>query len=156
MITILIALLVVGCSSYLGWGIGNYYKKRVKFFRDVKDMLNYLINNINFYKDSVNYNLEKFINQYKPNTTLIEIVNDYKDKKIKSYALLKNDEIHLVNNIFEHLGKSDSENQIMGLKNFSFQVDELINKCDEDYNKIGKISNKLGTLLGITLAVFFI
>ncbi len=156
MISILLSILIVACSTYIGWGISNYYKKRVIFFKDVNDLLNFLINNINFLKDSINVILLNFVKQQQPSVALIEIINDYISNKKQYYILLKKEEVYIINNIFNHLGKSDSENQIAGLKNFTFQINNVIEKCEADYNKIGRISTKLGFLFGITLAIFFI
>lgn len=67
--------------------------------------------------------------------------------------VVKKEERQLLANIFNHLGKSDSENQINGLKNFSTQVQFLIKKSREDYEKVGKNATKLGFLFGLALAI---
>ena len=157
MINIVIAILIVLCTTYIGWGISNYYKQRIKFFKELNDLINYLINNINFYKDSINLVLNKFIMEHKPNPTLTKIINNYLNNSTNfNDMIIKNDEVGVLNNIFLHLGKSDSENQIIELKNYSVQVCDLIKNCERDFDRIGKISLKLGLLFGLALAVCLI
>ena len=157
MLNIVISILIVLCTTYIGWGISNYYKQRIKFYKELNDLINYLINNINFYKDSINLILNKFIIEHKPNLTLTKIINSYMNNSTNfNDIIIKNDEVSMINNIFLHLGKSDSENQIIELKNYSLQVCDVIKNCENDFNKIGRISLKLGILFGLALAVCLI
>lgn len=145
------------CSTYIGWGISNYYKKRIAFFQNLDDFIHYAMRNINFFKDSV----EQIITQYIVDSTLS---NDFKDvlvkykakKELGNILILKRNEVNLIKNIFAFLGKNDSENQIAGLKNFSSQSVVLIDNAKEEYKKVGSICTKLGFLLGLVIAICLI
>ena len=154
MLNYIIGFVIVCVTTYLGWGIDNYYKKRILFYKELNDLTNYLIQNINFYKDSVNTILSNFILEHKPNKSLENIISSYVEGQVYiNESIIKNEEYSVIKNLFLHLGKSDSENQIAELDNASFSIKKIIEKCENDYNKVGKISTKLGTLFGLTLVI---
>ncbi len=154
MINLVLSILIIACSSYIGWGIQNYYKNRISFYNNLDNFLHYLINNINFYKDCVNKILVNYLSATNDSKYLKNIIIDFMDGKNDFDSIVvKKDEKQLLTNIFNHLGKSDSENQIAGLTNFSTQVQFVLKKCREDYEKVGKITTKLGFLFGLALAI---
>ncbi len=157
MLNLIIALTLVGCTSYLGWGFNNYYKKRVRFYKELNDLINYLITNINFYKDSINKILNTFLDNYNVDTPLTKIINNYINNKIEvDDFIFKKEEISIIYNIFYHLGRSDSENEIINLRNSSIIISSIITQCEQDYNNLGKLSTKLGVLFGLALVICFI
>lgn len=154
MISLILSVLVIACSSYIGWGIQNYYKNRINFYDNLDNFLHYLINNINFYKDSINKILENYLSTTNDSKYLKNIITAFMNGKSEFDSIVvKKEERQLLANIFNHLGKSDSENQIAGLTNFSTQVQFVLKKCREDYEKVGKIATKLGFLFGLALAI---
>ena len=154
MISLILSVLIIACSSYIGWGIQSYYKNRIVFYNNVDNFLHYLIGNINFYKDSINKILSNFLSTTNESKYLKNIIVAFmNDKRDFDSIVVKKEERQLLANIFNHLGKSDSENQIDGLKNFSTQVQFLIKKSREDYEKVGKNATKLGFLFGLALAI---
>lgn len=154
MISLILSVLIIACSSYIGWGIQSYYKNRIVFYDNVDNFLHYLISNINFYKDSINKILSNFLSTTNESKYLKNIIVAFLNgKRDFDSIVVKKEERQLLANIFNHLGKSDSENQIDGLKNFSTQVQFLIKKSREDYEKVGKIATKLGFLFGLALAI---
>lgn len=154
MISLLLCVLVITCSSYIGWGIQNYYKSRIVFYENIDNFLHYLSNNINFYKDSINAILKEYVETSSDSKHLKNIISSYLKGNMNCEAvIIKKEEKQLVKNIFSHLGKSDSENQIAGFANFSTQVQLLAEKCRQDYEKEGKIATKLGILFGLALAI---
>lgn len=157
MISLILSIVVIGCSSYVGWGIQNYYKNRINFYENIDNFLHYVINNINFYKDSINKILVDYLQVSNNSKYLKNIITTYANGTLElDSIMIKKDEKQLLSNIFNHLGKSDSENQIAGLENFSIQIQFVIKKCREDYERIGKIATKLGILFGLALTICLI
>lgn len=154
MIKYIIAIVVVMCFIYLGWGLGNYYKKRIRIFQELDDFLNYAIGNINFFKDSTCSIYNSYLERFNPSKQFSDILNkQIQGKTLENTLYLKKVESVLLTNIFSNFGKSDSENQIAEFKNYSEQIKIILNKCREDDDKIGKISTKLGFLFGLALAI---
>lgn len=154
MLSLILSILVISCSSYIGWGIQNYYKNRIIFYENLDNFLHYLMNNINFYKDSVTTILKDYLKTANDSRYLKNLINSYLNGNVDcDLLIIKKDERQLVKNIFNHLGKSDCENQIAGLTNFSAQAQFLIKKSRNDYEKEGKIATKLGILFGVALAI---
>ncbi len=154
MIKIILSILIVACSSYIGWGVQKYYKNRITFYENLDNLLHFAMNNICFYKDDINTILTNYIKTSNDSKHLKSIIMSVvNDKSNFDTVVIKKEEKQLLLNIFNYLGKSDSENQIAGLTNFSKQVQFVLNKCREEYNNLGKISTKLGVLFGIALAI---
>jgi len=154
MINLILSALIIACSSYIGWGIQNYYKNRINFYDNLDNFLHYLINNINFYRDSIKKILGNYLSTTNDSKYLKNIITAFisGESEIDS-IIVKKDEKQLIANIFNHLGKSDSENQIAGLRNFSTQVQFVLKRCREDYEKVGKIASKLGFLFGLAIDI---
>ena len=156
MVIYIICAIIILCSTYLGWGIGNYYKKRIILFQNFDDFINYACSNINFFKDSVDKIISQFVNSHSLSKEFKECLDKNKFKNDFSILLFKKNENILLNDVFRYLGKNDSENQIVGLKNYSNQVNLYLKQAKDDYKKIGSISAKLGFLLGLLIAICLI
>lgn len=154
MFSLILSLVIIIGFGYIGWGIQNYYKNRIIFYENLDNMLHYIINNINFYKDSSERILMNFLKNSNTSKYLKSVIISFlKNNSVMDTLIIKkNEKSHLIN-IFNHLGKSDCENQIAGFKIFSDQTNFIIIKCKEEYEKIGKNATKLGILLGLAITI---
>jgi len=156
MVIYIVCVVIILCSTYLGWGLSNYYKRRIVLFQNLDDFINFAISNINFFKDSVEIIINQFLNSHSLSKEFRDCLVKNKNNVEFNSILLKKNENNLLNDVFQFLGKNDSENQIVGLKNYSNQISIYLKQAEEDNKKIGSISTKLGFLLGLLIAICLI
>lgn len=156
MVIYIVCVVIILCSTYLGWGLSNYYKRRIVLFQNLDDFINFAISNINFFKDSVEIIINQFLNSHSLSKEFRDCLVKIKNNVEFNSILLKKNENNLLNDVFQFLGKNDSENQIVGLKNYSNQISIYLKQAEEDNKKIGSISTKLGFLLGLLIAICLI
>ena len=156
MVIYIVCVVIILCSTYLGWGLSNYYKRRIVLFQNLDDFINFAISNINFFKDSVEIIINQFLKSHSLSKEFRDCLVKIKNNVEFNSILLKKNENNLLNDVFQFLGKNDSENQIVGLKNYSNQISMYLKQAEEDNKKIGSISTKLGFLLGLLIAICLI
>lgn len=153
-----IGISIICCFCYIGFTIRSQLSERHKFYKDVLNLINQFMVNLNFYKNSV----EDFLENYKTDSELKKIIEYYISSKFKGEEALLNvkyitkEEVNMVLNCFNQLGGTDSENQETLLKGFENDVLNLCNETKEELSKYGTMAFKLSAIVGLLTVILLI
>lgn len=146
-------LLLILCT-FAGFRLSAKYSERRKFFTDLFTFNEKIINEVSFSQNSL---LSIVENEKKLNSdfgkTICEIING---EEVKSVKYLKNEEIEVLIEYINKIGKSDRESQILYLSSEKKIIDEIRVAAINDEKKYGKLYVKLGFLFGLIIFVIFI
>ncbi|MDR2047007.1 MAG: stage III sporulation protein AB [Clostridiales bacterium] len=157
------ALLFLG-SLYGGVSIRHYYKTRARYFEELNNLCNLLIDEIIHLKTPLLKILKNFTSmkkdEFSKHTDAFaellrrEVLADRESVlKILDCAYLKKDERIIVADFFMILGRSHSDSQEANIKHYRNKFLEAGGKAEEAYRVKGNLAYKLGILLGIALMI---
>ena len=162
-IVILAILLVI--SIYIGYIFSKKYKTRENFFSA-------LVMLCQKFDVEINYSRQRLKNIFssldeKQKKALCGISDNFlsfidketpleKEFLFKGINFLKEDEKDLIFMFFKSLGRSDVDSQSKEIKNFQSRFESLTTSAINENKKYGKLSIKLGIVLGLFIFVLFI
>lgn len=156
---LLLLCLLVLCTL-VAKGLANYYVERFNFFSALKKLLNDFVLNVNFKKEKIYTILSK---QEQKQTAINNFIDMYlefikSDKQIDfgKIRILNDDEIILLNDIVNSVGRADAGNEKSKIENYITQIDEIYTKCKEEKEKKAPLIIKLGFLLALGLCIILI
>ena len=74
----------------------------------------------------------------------------------QALPLLTEEQTAYIDGFFKILGKGDASGQKTQLKTYKFYFEEQLKKATDNFDKKGKMCNKLGLLCGIFLSILVI
>ena len=86
----------------------------------------------------------------------VKKVGVLEEKLNQALPLLTEEQTAYINGFFKILGKGDASGQKTQLKTYKFYFEEQLKKATDNFDKKGKMCNKLGLLCGIFLSILVI
>lgn len=157
-------IIIVFICAYIGYGLSNYYNKRVNFFKDLKLLFEKIKLEINFSHLKLISILNSFsttskeVDYLKKNfkKCLQENLNFNEENLFYNIKILSNDEKQLLILFLTSLGKFDVFNQSKQLENQEKELELLRKNAEDEAKKYGPLYLKLGVILGLAIALIFL
>lgn len=157
-------IIIVFICAYIGYGLSNYYNKRVNFFKDLKLLFEKIKLEINFSHLKLISILNSFsttskeVDYLKKNfkKCLQENLNFNEENLFCNIKILSNDEKQLLILFLTSLGKFDVFNQSKQLENQEKELELLRKNAEDEAKKYGPLYLKLGVILGLAIALIFL
>jgi len=159
---LVLSLVIVISCTYIGVGIGKYYKERYKFFLDMYNFSSYLQTNLSFRQDALNEVVDNFIKENKIQNQSKKFLNDFQKnlKQNQNFDATRDnideDEKFMLNNLFNSLGKTDSDTQNETIEHFKQQLNNKVNEAKKEMTKFVGMSGKLGLIFGLIIVICLI
>ena len=168
-IKIIILITIFVASTSIGFLMSKKYKNRVIELREFKNALNTLEAKIKFTYEpipeifnqiskSTQNNISKIFkksSEYIGENTTKEAWNKATEE-LKPQLNLNNEDIKIIQNLGNLLGKTDVEGQISEIKVTSNFIDTQIVKAEEEQKKSEKMYRNLGTIVGLAIVIILI
>jgi len=168
-IKFIILLIIFGASTSIGNLMSRKYKNRVLELREFKNAINILETKMKFtyepisdiFKEisqSVELNIGEFFKKSH------EYLGDYSTKEawnkaiddIKQRLSLNKEDIKIITDLGNLLGKTDIEGQISEIKVTSGFIETQILKAEDERRKNEKLYRSLGTIVGLAIVIILI
>ena len=156
---LILGIILLGCSAFIGFNIGNSYKRSLHFLQDFLNFINFTKNNIKFLQSSTKELIEckkntyhqdfnNFLINLQPNFEEVRVYIENFDKK------LINDEIKVFFiKYFEELGRLDVQAQIKSIEQIELGLESYLMDAKEKNKKFGATYKKLGLMCGVALCI---
>lgn len=158
---LLLLIIIIGCT-YIGYGFSNYYKVRLKFFKDFLNFLEFCKTQITFYHNKIDEIFLGFLEQNQCSKDLKKFLQKIKEQFISNKIInvelfiLNSNEQKLLANFFNNLGKTNVEKQNELIEFNKFQIKSVLTDCEEKTQKFAPLATRLGFLLGLAIAICLI
>ena len=164
---IVILILLMGLSVYVGYMMSLRYRKRVKFMKDLVRFCDETKSNILFGQ----YKLIEIVDTIKPKCSkdfgklldLFEIYlkNSYNEKQLyqdanKYLTYLSSSELQTIVGYLTRIGTVDVEGEINNCNNYRTVFMQYRDSAESEDKKMSLMCIKLGALFGALLVVIFI
>lgn len=165
----IILILIFGGSTSIGYIISKKYANRVKELKDFRNAINMLENKIKFtyepipeiFKEiskTLDNNISEIFSkssEYIVNSTIKEGWNKAIEEK-REQTSLNNEDISIIKNLGNMLGKTDIDGQISEIELTSNFIDTQVVKAEEERKKNEKLYRTLGTVVGLAVVIILI
>lgn len=162
-----IILMVLLSAICLFFGARFYfrYKRRKNFFEALVYLCQKFDVEINFSRERVQNIISALDEKIKQSlcgldknflTCIENKQNIDKSKLFEKISFLSADEQNSIFLFFKSLGRSDMENQLKEIKNFSTKFNDFLSASNLDFKKYGKLSIKLAVVACLMVVVIFI
>lgn len=166
MIYILCGAVIFG-TTYIGFGIANYYIKREKLFFELCQFCEKLKTDIGFLlmplEGILSEASENYLSGLKDIADLCKNIikggNELTSEKLQQQlkcACINEEEKRLICGFFCMLGKSDEKTQIEQIESYKQRFSAAEQSCSADKKKYSPMYKKLGFLLGVAVCLFMI
>lgn len=168
-IKFIILITIFGASTSIGFLMSKKYKNRVIELREFKNAINTLEAKIKFTYEpipeifnQISKNLENNISKIFNKAS--EYIGENTTKEAWDKAIeelipelnLNNEDIKIIKNLGNLLGKTDIDGQISEIKVTSNFIDTQIIKAEEERKKNEKMYRNLGTIVGLAIVIILI
>ena len=168
-IKFIILLTIFGASTSIGVLMSKKFKNRVIELREFKNAINTLETKIKFtyepiaeifseISNNLQHNISQVFNmtgKYLDDNTTKDAWNKAIDET-KISLNLNDEDINIIRNLGNLLGKTDVEGQISEIKVTSRYIDTQIIKAEEERKKNEKMYRNLGTIVGLAIVIILI
>lgn len=168
-IKFIILITIFGASTSIGFLMSKKYKNRVIELREFKNAINTLEAKIKFTYEPI----PEIFNQISENSQnnifkifrkASEYIGENTTKEawykaieeLKPVINLNNEDIKIIQDLGNLLGKTDIEGQISEIKVTSNFIDTQIIKAEEERKKNEKMYRNLGTIVGLAIVIILI
>lgn len=168
-IKFIILLTIFGASTSIGLLMSKKYKNRVMELREIKNAINTLETKIKFtYEPIPEIFKEMSVTLEKNIAKIFEKASKYIEENTTKEAWeraieetkidlnLNNEDINIIQNLGNMLGKTDAPGQISKIKVTSDFIDVQIIKAEEERKKNEKMYRSLGTIVGLSIVIILI
>jgi len=168
-IKFIILITIFGASTSIGFLMSKKYKNRVIELREFKNAINILETKIKFTYEPIPEIFIQISNNLENNISKIfkkasEYIGENTTKEAWNKAIeelklelhLNNEDIDIIQNLGNLLGKTDIEGQISEIKVTSNFIDTQIVKAEEEQKKNEKMYRNLGTIVGLAIVIILI
>lgn len=168
-IKFIILITIFGASTSIGILMSKKYKNRVIELRELKNAINTLETKIKFTYEPIPEIFNQISKTLQHNISEIfkkarEYMEDNTTKEAWDKAIeenrtnlnLNNEDLKIIHNLGNLLGKTDIEGQISEIKVASSFIDTQIIKAEEERKKNEKMYRNLGTIVGLAIVIILI
>ena len=158
--------MIIALSTYVGFGLSAYYRKRLKVFKDLVNFASKLVIDINFsksrLKEIIQANIRSFSGEFKHILSgYLQYLNNENMQfscglLFKKNTFLTSEERQTIFLFFKSLGRYDAENQISEINNYMEKFKAFSLSAEKENKKYGALYVKLGLMAGILLAILLI
>jgi len=162
---IIILILIFTISYLIGMIIAKQYSKRVEELEDMKNSLNILEAKIRFSKEPL-ASIFRDISKLSKNKEIFEKVNENMKTMLAgeswrkaieaSNTNFKKDDIEILRNLGNMLGKTDSEGQVNQIEEIKELLNIQIENANIDKQKNEKLYKTLGMTIGLAIVIILI
>ena len=156
-------IILIACSTYIGWGFSKYYVNRKNFFKEFVLLLDKLKLDISFSKDKITDIISGYDTKNKQIKTLLnnfliilETGNFEDDLLFKNINILKDDEKNNILLFFKSLGRFDMDNQTKQIEAFKQEFTVFEKNATSKNDKFGSLFVKLGFIVGILISLLVV
>ena len=164
---ILILMMILFSSSYIGILIANKYQSRVKELKEMKSFLAIFSTKIKLTYEPIPQIFEELGNKENSNISYIFKIASEKMKElsageawIKSLEIqntsLKKEDIEVLKSLSNLLGKVDLEGQVSEIELVDNFLDKQIENAEEESRKNQKMYKTLGVTVGLAMVIVLI
>lgn len=157
-------LIIVGGFSYVGYGIGAYYIKRERFMLDIIAFCKALKVQIGFSSNTLKDIVENIMSEFSPPfkqilKSYLKVLKkyDYVTVNILSKNLnniyLEEAENNVMLQLFNFLGKSDSQHQIEAIDGYLYSFNSYLLQSRNQKIKYAGLYKKLGFFAGVLVCI---
>ena len=168
-IKFIILITIFGASTSIGILMSKKYKNRVIELRGFKNAINTLETKIKFTYQPIPEIFKEIATSLDKNIGAIfekacEYIGENTTKQAWNKAIeeakinlsLNNEDINIIQNLGNLLGKTDMEGQISEINVTSNFIDAQIMKAEEERKKNEKMYRNLGTIVGLAIVIILI
>ncbi len=164
MTKVLLGIAIIAFTSFCGYYFTKKYRKRKRFFAEMKEFNERFISEISYYRRP----LAEFFAAYSYKGEFNEFFTDYfqsikndderayKIRELELLDFLKAEEKSVVEDYFQMLGKGDSASQKAYFSAMKERIQKLHGEAETDYKKYGDLYVKLGFLCGLFILILII
>lgn len=158
---VILIIIILSLSLYIGIQSSNYYKKRYKFFCNLSRFNNRNIINIIGQKNTLNYvslEYEKVSDSKKFQNAIKSFIKSKENKTFFKFvdSDFSIEECIVIEQYFNSLGKNDTIAEKQNLESFSKIFDNLERETKEKFNKYSSMCLKLSFLFGCLISLLII
>ncbi|MBE5752681.1 MAG: hypothetical protein E7343_01265 [Clostridiales bacterium] len=161
LIKIIVCLAILIFTTTIGYLLASKYRNRKLFFHQFCQFNERFLREIEYSKRPI----KEFIQCYAYKGDFCEILNKYLEKLgafddflsiFPEIGYLENEEMRVVCDYFNSLGKGDSYTQKSYFSTASIQIEEYRKKSESDYKRYADLYVKLGVLFGLAIIIVII
>lgn len=168
-IKFIILITIFGASTSIGLLMSKKYKNRVIELREIKNAINILETKIKFTYEPIPEIFKEIAQALEKNIAEIfkkasEYIGENTTKEAWKRAIeeskqnlsLNEEDINIIQNLGNLLGKTDIDGQISEIKVVSNFIDAQSIKAEEERKKNEKMYRSLGTIVGLAIVIILI
>ena len=164
MTKLLLGIAIIAFTSFCGYVFTKKYRKRKRFFAEMKEFNERFISEISYYRRPIAeffaaYTYKGEFNEFFK-SYFQSVKNDdgrvYKIRELEQLDFLNAEEKNVVEDYFQMLGKGDSASQKAYFSAMKERIQKLYSEAETDYKKYGDLYVKLGFLCGLFILIIII
>ena len=164
MTKVLLGIAIIAFTSFCGYVLTKKYRKRKRFFAEMKEFNERFISEISYYRRP----LADFFSAYSYKGEFNEFFNEYfqsvknddgnacKIRELERLDFLTSEEKSVVEDYFLMLGKGDSASQKAYFSAMKERIQKMYTEAETAYKKYGDLYVKLGFLCGLLILILIV
>ena len=154
MIVFLLCVGIVCGTSYVGYVLALYYKKRKQFFENFVDFLNHAKTQISFIQSRRISIFESFCSNGSDFEKITKDIANGKEAKKPTY--IKQEEWMVVQGFFNDLGKGDVESECQRAEATKQKAESLQKSSEKEFEKKYSLCIKIGVAVGVAVSIIIV
>ncbi|MCL2540672.1 MAG: stage III sporulation protein AB [Firmicutes bacterium] len=166
MINVVLGCVLLGIASYIGYQLGNVYRRRQMFFEDIVVFCVLLESEVGLFQNSLPEVFGKPMGRKDWQMILAGCSNELKqNNQISAEALnsalaklthLSAGEIDQIGDFILSLGRLDVDEQVSKIKRFRQAFEQRLSGAKTDNKKKGGLYTKMGVIVGVLCLILVI
>lgn len=148
MIKLVCLIVILICSSFVGYCFCLHFKRRKELFEEMVSIIDKIKEEISFKKSYY----EEILSKLKISKEILSV----KNKEEKDRTPFSEEEKEEIRDFFDSLGSADLDCETEKIAESKRRFISRAQKAENFYNKNGKLSIKLGILFGVAVFIAFI
>lgn len=160
----ILCVVIIGGVTYIGFGLGGYYRNRYRFYQELKNFLVYAKTNISFSQKRLSDIIENYIE--KGRTPIESILKEYLEylsnlTTVTNYQMsdngyIKTNEKEDIETFFNQLGRMNVESEVLNIDNFAKRMDIVCDEAKKFYTKYNYVFIQVGFVIGCLIVLIII
>ncbi len=161
LIKIIVCLAILVFTTSIGYLLASKYRNRKLFFNQFSQFNERFLREIEYSKRPI----KEFTQSYAYKGDFCEILNKYLENLgsfndflcvFPDISCLETEEIRVICDYFNSLGKGDSSTQKSYFSSVNAQIEEYKKKSEKDYKRYADLYVKLGVLVGLAIIIVIV
>lgn len=161
LIKVIVCLAILIFTTSIGYLLASKYRNRKLFFNQFFQFNERFLREIEYSKRPI----KEFVQSYAYKGDFSEVLNKYLENLgnfddflsvFPEIGCLENEEIRVICDYFNLLGKGDSYTQKSYFSTVSLQIEEYKKKSENDYKRYADLYVKLGVLFGLAIIIVIV